>query len=372
MPRKRDYYEVLNVGRSAGADEIKRAYRRMALKCHPDNYRGDDEAGAERKFKECAEAYEVLSEPQKRQIYDRYGHEGLRGSGLHDFSTMGFGDIFSMFEEIFGQVAGFGGGRSSRRGGYDLETEVELSLEEVAAGVDRTLEFERKDFCDHCSGSGAKPGTGPVRCGTCGGYGQVETAGGGFFRMVRTCPTCRGAGQVVETPCPKCRGSGRTRKKRVLTIHIPPGIAEGQIVRMRGEGEPGERNGIRGDLRCYVRVKPHPFLSRHGNDLLCQVPITYAQAALGAAIEVPTLAGKEQAVVPAGTQHGETVRLKGRGLPNPRSGKKGDQIVQVLIEVPRKLSKKYEKLLRELAEAEDIEVTPARKGFFERLKDNFG
>ena len=267
MPRKRDYYEVLNVAREAGADDIKRAYRRLALKYHPDNYKGDDKAEAERMFKELAEAYEVLSDPQKRQIYDSYGHEGLRGSGLHDFSTMGFGDIFSMFEDIFGGLSGAGGSRPTRGGGYDLETEVELGLDEVAAGVDRTLEFERNDFCDHCSGSGAKPGTSPTRCNTCGGYGQVETAAGGFFRMVRTCPTCRGTGKVVETPCPECRGSGRTRKKRVLTIHIPPGVAEGQIVRMRGEGEPGERGGIRGDLRCYIRVKPHPFLTRHGSEL---------------------------------------------------------------------------------------------------------
>ena len=371
MPRKRDYYEVLNVGRTAGADDIKRAYRRLALKYHPDNYQGDKGEG-EAQFKELAEAYEVLSDPQKRQLYDQYGHEGLRGAGVHDFSTMGLGDIFSMFEDIFGSL-GFGPSRRGPgRGGYDLETEVELTLEEVATGVDRTLEFERRDFCENCSGSGAAPGTTPSRCATCGGYGQVETAAGGFFRMVRPCPNCQGVGKVVKDPCDQCGGSGQVRKKRVLTVHIPAGIAEGQVVRMRGEGEPGQRGGIRGDLRCYVLVKGHPFLARHGNDLVCQVPITYTQAALGATIEVPTLAGREQAVVPPGSQHGDTISLKGRGLPNPRGRRKGNQIVQLLIEVPRKLSKKHKQLLGELAEIEETNALPAHKGFLKKLKEYFG
>ena len=372
MSRKRDYYEVLGVERSTGADDVKRAYRRLALKFHPDNYRGD-KAEAEEKFKELAEAYEVLSDPQKRQLYDQYGHEGLRGAGVHDFSTMGYGDIFSMFQDIFsGMGAGFGASRGASRGGYDLETEVELSLEEVATGVDRTLEFEREDFCETCSGSGAAPGTTPGRCSTCGGHGQVEVAGGGFFRMVRTCPACSGAGKVVTDPCKQCEGSGRMRKKRVLTVQIPAGVSDGQVVRIRGEGEPGQHSGARGDLRCYVRVRPHPFLARHGGDLVCQVPITYTQAALGATIEAPTLAGAEEIVVPRGVQHGESIRLKGRGLPSPGGRRKGDQIVQVLIEVPRKLSADQEKLLRRLAETEDIEVLPARKGFLDKLKEYFG
>lgn len=371
MQHKRDYYEVLNVGRTAGADEIKRAYRRLALKFHPDNYKGD-KAEAEAKFKELAESYEVLSDPQKRQLYDRYGHQGLRGAGLHDFSSMGFGDILSMFRDIFG----FGGmaGFAERRGGrgYDLETEIELTLEEVATGVDKTLEFERRDFCKTCSGSGAKPGTSPKRCATCGGYGRVETSGGGFFRMVRTCPACRGKGSIIAEGCAACGGSGRVRAQRVLNVPIPAGVQEGQVVRCRGEGEPGEDGTGRGDLRCYIRIRPHPFLVRNGNDLICQVPISFTQAALGARIEVPTLAGREEATLPPGTQHGDTIRLKGRGLPSARSGRKADQIVQVLIEVPRKLSKKQQQLLRELAETEDINVLPAKKGFFERLKEYFG
>jgi len=366
MPEKRDYYEVLNVPRNAGGEDIKRAYRRLALKYHPDNYKGD-KAEAEVKFKELAEAYEVLSDPSKRSRYDRFGHEGLRGAGMHDFSAMGFGDILSMFEDIFG----FGAGLRARRG-YDLETEIELTLDEVATGVERTLEFERLDFCDHCGGRGAKPGTSTKRCPTCGGYGRVETSGGGFFRMVRTCPTCRGSGSVIGAPCPKCGGTGRTRKKRSLKVTVPPGVREGEVLRVPGEGEPGQNSPDRGDLRCYIRVRSHAFLTREGNDLICRVPIAITQAALGAEIEVPVLAGKEKITVPPGTQYGDLIRMKGRGLPDVRTGRKGDEIVQVLVEVPRKLSKRQEQLLRELAEHEDINVLPAKKGFFERLKEYFG
>ncbi|MHC4715701.1 MAG: molecular chaperone DnaJ [Planctomycetota bacterium] len=372
MPGKRDYYEVLNVDRSAGAEDIKRAYRKLALKYHPDNYKGD-KAQAEARFKEFAEAYEVLSDPEKRQLYDRYGHQGLRGAGVHDYSTMGFGDIFSMFADIFGDSLG-GFGRAARRSrrGYDLETEVELTLQEVATGTDKTLEFMRQDFCDTCSGSGAKPGSSPARCGTCAGYGQVETSGGGFFRIVRTCPDCRGKGRIISDPCPDCRGTGRMRKKRVLTLHVRPGVEDGQGLRVPGEGEPGQEGQLRGDLRCYVRVRPDPLLARSGSDVVCQVPITYTQAALGGVLEVPTLNGKREVMVPAGTQHGDVIALRGKGLPDLRTGKTGNQLVQVLIEVPRKLSDRQEELLRELAGLEDIEVLPARKGFFEKLKEYFG
>ncbi len=371
MPTKRDYYEILNVDRGAGADDIKRAYRKLALKHHPDNYRGD-KAEAEVQFKELAEAYEVLSDPQKRQLYDRYGHRGLRGAGVHDYSRMGFGDIFSMFAEIFGQSAGFGGmGQRSHRG-YDLETEVELTLQEVASGAEKSLEFVREDFCDTCSGSGAKPGSSPARCPTCAGYGQVETSGGGFFRLVRTCPDCRGKGTIVSEPCTGCKGTGRQRKKRVLTLHIPRGVEDGQGLRIRGEGEPGGEGEPPGDLRCYVRVRPDPFLDRQGNDVVCQVPITFTQAALGATVEGPSLNGKVEIAVPAGTQHGDVITLRGKGLPDARTGRMGNQLVQVLIEVPRKLSAEQEKLLRALAEVENIDVLPAQKGFFDKLKEYFG
>ena len=373
MAGKRDYYEVLGVSKAESGEGIKRAYRRLALKYHPDSYKGD-KAEAETHFKELAEAYDVLSDPEKRQRYDRFGHEGLRGAGMHDFSSMGFGDIFSMFEDIFGG-RGMPGGRRGRHRGYDLETEVMLSLEEVAIGVDKTLEFERKDFCDHCSGSGAKPGTEPQRCPTCGGQGQVQQAVQGFFgasvRIV-ACPQCHGRGTRIDTPCPRCKGTGRRRKKRSLSVHVPAGVHDGQAVRLRGEGEPGDNGAVKGDLHCYVRVKSHPFLSRDGNDLVCQVPIGFGQAALGAQVEVPTLDGPEKMEIPAGTQHGDVFSLRKRGLPDIRTGRVGHELVQIVIEVPRELSKRQAELLREFAETEEKDITPVKKGFLDKLAEYFG
>jgi len=372
MPDRRDYYEILGVGRDAAPEEIRRAYRRGALKYHPDQFKGD-KAEAERRFKELAEAYEVLGEPAKRQTYDRFGHAGLRGAGVHDFSSMGFGDIFSMFQDIFGGLGvGFAPHRSER--GYDLETEVELTLEQVATGSDQALEFERTDFCDTCGGNGAKPGTRLTKCSACGGYGQVQQQVQGFFGLsirVTTCPRCRGKGTVVTDPCPDCRGSGRRRKKRVLSVHVPPGVHDGQVVRVRGEGEPSDGGTGRGDLHCYVRVRPHPFLVRQGDDLICRVPVSFSQAALGATVQVPTLTGTESLEVRAGTQHGDVLTLKKRGLPSQRSGRVGDQHVQVVIEVPKKLSAKQRELLEAFAKTEDAHISPQRKSFLKTLKDYF-
>ena len=374
MPTKRDYYEVLGVERSAGAEEIKRAYRKLALKFHPDNYKGDKEEGTA-KFKECAEAYEVLGDPQKKQAYDRYGHEGLRGAGMHDFSNMGFQDIFSMFNDIFGGgFGGGGGGRGAADQGMDLETEVEMTLEQVAVGADKTLEFERMDFCDTCSGSGAKPGTTPDKCVQCGGYGQVQQQVQSFFGMsvrIIACPRCKGKGQIVSDPCGECRGSGRRKKKRVLSVHVPAGIQDGQVVRVRSEGEPGTSGTGRGDLHVYVRVKPHPLLGRRGDDVVCQVPISFTQAALGGKVGVPTLTGRDEIDVPAGAQNGDVITLKQRGLPSLRTGKKGDQYVQVFVEVPKKLTATQRDLLEKLAATEEQDVTPQRKSFFEKLKEYF-
>ena len=367
---KRDYYEVLGVARTASEEEIKRAYRKLAMKHHPDRADGDKTA-AETKFKECSEAYEVLSDAEKRRRYDQFGHQGVQGQ--HDFSHMDVSDIFSMFDEIFG---GFGGGRAragagrpGQQRGFDLETQVELTLEEVAKGAEKTIEFERQDLCNVCSGTGAKPGTSPVACPQCGGQGRVAQQGfGGMFRMVTTCPGCRGQGSVVREFCPTCRGTGREAKRRVVKINIPPGVHEGQAVRVAGEGEPGSHGGPAGDLHCYISVKQHELFSRHNNDLVCQLPVSFTQAALGGRIEVPTLIGKEELEVPAGTQHGEVFKLRGKGLPDLRTKRTGDELVQILIEVPRKLTEKQKQILREFAATEDANVLPGRKTFMEKLR----
>jgi len=317
VAQKRDYYEVLGVAREAAPDEIKKAYRQAALKHHPDRNR--DNPDSEALFKEAAEAYEVLSDPDKRQRYDRFGHRGVQGAG-HDFSGMGVEDIFSVFSDIFGG-GGFGGGRG-RRGGADLEMQIELTLEEIASGVNKSIEFDRRDLCEKCSGSGSEPGSKKRNCPTCGGYGQVEQAtgfGALFGRVVTTCPSCRGKGELVVSPCKRCHGAGREMRHRVLNVDIPAGIEEGQGVRLAGEGEPSEGGGARGNLHIYVRLKKHPFFERQGRDLICRVPISFPQAALGAKIDVPSLNGRMEVTVPPGTQHGQLFRLSGKGLPSLRS-----------------------------------------------------
>jgi molecular chaperone DnaJ len=368
VAQKRDYYEVLGVSRDADADTIKKAYRRAALEYHPD--RNPDNAEAEAKFKEAAEAYEVLSDSGKRQRYDQFGHRGLEGAGMHDFSGMGVEDIFSMFNDIFGGSV-FGGRR--QRGGVDLEMEVNLTLEEVATGVEKTVEFDRYEVCSRCNGSGGEPGTRRRNCPTCGGYGQVEHStgfGALFGRVVTACPACHGKGTIVTQPCKVCRGAGRERGRRKLAVKIPAGIRERQGVRVAGEGEPDE-SGRRGDLHVYARIEKHTLFDRHGDELVCRVPISFAQAALGARVEVPSLAGRIELTVPPGTQHGQVFRLAGKGLPNLRSGRKGDELVQVWIEVPKKLNKRQADLLRQYAESEDQSVLPESKGFFDKVADFF-
>ena len=349
----------------------------MAMKYHPDKNPGNKEA--EDKFKECAEAYEVLSNADKRKRYDQFGHDGLKGVGMRDYSHMNVNDIFSMFnmDDVFGDF--FGGGRRKpgrQRGpsrGYDLETTVELTLEEISGGTEKTIEFTRQDHCLSCSGTGTAKGKGPSRCPTCGGSGQVQAAGlGGLFQMVSTCSKCRGAGQVITDPCKKCKGTGQLAKKRTVSVKIPGGVHEGQGIRVSSEGEPGRNGGPRGDLYCYVRVKAHPFMMRDGNDLVATVPISFTQASLGAMIDVPTLVGTRQLKIPAGTQHGSLFRIKGEGLPNLRSGRRGDELIRVAVEIPRNLTTAQQNLLRAFAETEDKNVMPESRGFFDKLKNHFG
>ncbi|MEM7807963.1 MAG: molecular chaperone DnaJ [Planctomycetota bacterium] len=382
---KRDYYEVLGVERSATVVEIKKSYRKLAMKFHPDRNGGDPEADT--KFRECAEAYEVLSDDQKRARYDQFGHDGVQGAA-HDFRHADVGDIFSMFQDIFGPgFGGMGGGRGRRAGprpGADLETQVELTLEEVAAGAEKTLEFDRLDRCETCDGRGLKKGATPKPCATCNGQGRIAQQGlGGMFRMVTACPTCRGTGVLPrpEDLCPTCEGTGRVQVKRTVQVRIPAGVHEGQAVRLTGEGEPAPTaDGQPGDLICYVAVRDHAVFSRHDRDLVCQVPVSFTTAALGGSIDVPTLAkpddsaniGQESLDIRAGTQHGEVFKLRGQGLPDVRGLRRGDLMVQVLVEIPKKLSQEQQDLLRQFAETEDDHhhhsAMPQRKGFLDKLK----
>ncbi len=371
VAKKRDYYEVLGVQREATPDEIKRAYRQAALKYHPDRNR---DPGAEELFKEAAEAYEVLSDAERRARYDRHGHAGLSGAPMHDFSGMGVEDIFDIFGELFGEARG--GRRRGRAAdhGVDIQTVVDISLEEVATGVERVLRFERADVCERCTGRGAEPDSTPKTCRTCGGYGQVErqtTVGFFVTRTVVDCPACRGRGQTIDKPCKQCGGNGRSRSPVEIAVKVPPGVHAGQRVRVRGEGEPSRSGAVRGDLHCIVQVRPHPFFERDGDDLICRLPISFTQAALGATLDAPTLKGATPLRIPPGTQHGTLLRLAGRGLPNLRGGGVGDEIVQVVIEVPQSLTREQQELLRKYAAAEDKSVMPESKSFFERMRDYF-
>lgn len=367
MPTSQDYYEVLGVPRTASADEIKSAYRKLVMKYHPDRNK-DNQQEAEQKFKQASEAYEVLADADKRARYDRFGHQGLQGQSMHDFQHMDISSIFEMFG--FGDL--FGGRRGNRKG-YDLETHIELTLEQVAKGLEHTLEFERTDICDACGGTGAEAGSKKRTCPTCGGYGQVEQAGGfgGLFgRVVTTCPTCRGAGFQFERKCSLCAGSGRQKKKKKISVRIPPGIHDGQGVRYPGEGEPADSPAApRGDLNIYVRVREHPLFERQDDDLVCVVPLSFARAALGGEIEVPTLGGKAKVNVPAGTQHGQTLRLRGLGLPRAgaRATGQGDLLVRIEIEIPKTLSPKQRELLEQFADSLDEHPMPQSKSWLERV-----
>lgn len=368
---KEDYYKILGVDRNAGEDDIKRAYRKLALKFHPDKNPDDDEA--ERKFKEAAEAYEALSDPQKRQLYDRYGHDGLRGTTMRGFGT--FEDIFDAFGDIFGgggfeDLFGFGRrGRRARRG-PSLRCDITIDFAGVAKGVQKVISVVRHEPCPTCGGTGAKPGTSPITCPYCRGFGEVQQSQG-FFTMRTTCPKCRGNGKVIQDACPDCQGAGRKPVATEIQVRVPAGIEDGSRLRVAGQGELGDNGAPRGDLYCDIHVERHPFFDRHGDDLVCEVPIAFTQAALGAEIEVPALDGKTVVQIPAGTQSSDVVTIPGGGLPNVRGYGRGDEHVRLVIETPKKLTPKQEELLRELAETETVHVSPHRKSFFERLKEYF-
>jgi molecular chaperone DnaJ len=366
MSRQRDYYEVLGVERSASNGEISTAYRKLAVKYHPDKNPGDQDA-IER-FKEAAEAFEVLNDPDKRSRYDRFGHAGLNGAGgVHHFTDVE--DIFSAFGDIFGDLFG-GRGRSRQHKGRDVRCDVTLTLKEAAHGVTKKVEFQRHERCEKCEGSGAAPGSRREVCSYCRGQGRVIQSAG-IVRIQTTCPACHGEGSQIKHPCPSCRGTGRMLKKVVTEVQIPAGVDDEMRVRITGEGEPSPNGGPPGDCYCFISVLPHPLFERDGQNLVCRVPITFAQAALGTTLEVPTLEGRGELEIPAGTQSGAVFKLGGKGMPDPRRRGLGDLLVQVIIEVPKKLSKEEQALLRELAELEHKHVAPERKSFFAKLKEYF-
>jgi molecular chaperone DnaJ len=363
---KRDYYEVLEVAHGAAADEIKKAYRQKALLYHPDRNKGDK--GAEEKFKEAAEAYEVLSDPDKRQLYDRFGHEGLQQQGFTGFRNPE--DIFSSFGDIFEEIFGFGGGRSRGRRvqkGADLGYDLRIGFMDAVFGMETEIEVARHEKCEDCHGSGSKDGSRPAVCPTCGGRGQVTRAQG-FFSISTTCPTCQGSGTVITDPCPKCRGVGRVPKSKRLSIKVPGGVETGSRLRLQGEGEPGEQGGPAGDLYVFLEVQRHDVFRRHGDDVVITVGISYTQAVLGGSVEIPTLEGPDVLELPTGTQGGQEFRLREKGVPHLRGRGRGDLVVIVYIAVPKKVNKQQEQILRQLAEVEGSKVTPKKKGFFSRGK----
>lgn len=372
MSQKRCYYEVLQVERTATRSDIDRAYRKLALRYHPDSNRGDEDNSE--KFKEASEAYDVLRDSEKRARYDQYGHAGV-GSGGQQFNDVedifeAFGDLFGggMFGDLFG-ARGAGGGRRARRGA-DVRCDVTLSLEEAAAGVRREVSFRRRVSCETCDGSGAAPGSRPQTCRQCGGRGQVIQSAG-ILRVQTACPVCHGSGQTISDPCPTCGGAGLESKRVTLEIDIPAGVDDGMRVRLPGEGEASPGGGRPGDCYCFVTVKPHNLFQRDGTNLLLALPIAYTQAALGAEIEVPTLEGRQTVRIEPGTQSGTVLQIRGQGIVDPRGGRRGDLLIQTYIEVPKKLSAEQAKVLRQLAEIENEAVLPERKSFLDKLRDFF-
>ena len=381
MSTKRDYYEVLGVDKSADEQTLKKAYRKLAMKYHPDRNPGDKEA--EEKFKEINEAYEVLSDSTKRQTYDQFGHAGMNGQGGfggQGFGGQGFGGFEDIFGDMFGDIfgGGFGGGgRPRRRGperGADMRQSIQITFEEAAFGKKTSIKVNRSEECSECHGSGAKAGTSKKTCPTCNGAGEVRTVQRTPFGNIassRTCSTCEGEGEVVESPCTKCGGKGSTRKVKTIEVDIPAGIDDGQMIKLAGQGELGSTGGPRGDLYIAVSVKNHSLFTREGYDIYFDMPITFAQAALGDEIEVPTLDGKVKYSIPEGTQTGTVFRLREKGIPKLRGNNRGDQYVKVVVDTPKKLNDKQKELLREFAKECGEEVHEKKTTFGQKIENMF-
>ena len=372
---KPDFYTLLGVDRSASADELKKAYRKLAMKYHPDKNPGDE--AAEQKFKEVSEAYDVLKDDQQRAAYDQYGHaafEGGMGGGHPGGMGGGMGGMSDIFDDLFGEFMGGRRGQRSDGGrarGQDLRYNMQITLEEAYEGKKAQIHVPSSVTCDTCSGSGASPGSQPVNCTTCGGNGRVRAAQG-FFSIERTCPTCHGRGQVIENPCSDCHGQGRVQKERTLAVTIPPGVEEGTRIRLAGEGEAGMRGGPAGDLYIFLSIEPHKLFERDGTELFCDVPISLTTAALGGEMEVPTVGGgKVKVKVPEGTQTGKQFRVRGKGMPGLHARRHGDLYIQIHVETPVGLTKAQKDLLKQFDDASSDKTNPESAGFFDKVKEFF-
>jgi molecular chaperone DnaJ len=364
---KRDYYEVLGVSRDSNEEEIKKAYRKLAMTYHPDRNPGDKEA--EETFKEASEAYEVLRDDEKRQIYDHYGHAGLEGTGFRGFT--GFEDIFSSFSDIFEDFLGFGrrtGRRNRARKGNSLRYDLELSLEDAFHGIEKEVSFKKWTSCQSCHGSGIAPGKQPKVCSTCGGSGQVVRTQG-FFQLATTCPACRGEGRIITDPCLECHGKGKLKVEKKITVKIPPGVDTGSQLRLQGEGETGEYGGPPGDLFVVIHVREHDFFKREGEHLLCEVPISFVQATLGNTIQIPVIGdeGHHDLEIPPGTQPGDILTLSGLGMPGLQRGKRGELFVKVNVKIPKKLSQRQKELLEEFSKTEGVNAPKNEKSFWQKI-----
>jgi molecular chaperone DnaJ len=385
MATKRDYYEILEVQKTAAGEEIKRSYRKLAVKYHPDKNPGDH--AAEEKFKELGEAYDVLIDPDKRAAYDRFGHAAFaQGAGARGGGMGGFHDPFDIFKEVFGAAGGgggaggifeqfFGGGqktdRDGKQRGADLRYDLQIKLEEAAFGCEKEIEVEKLESCSQCNGTGAEAGSRAVTCRDCNGRGQVISSRG-FFQVSQTCPRCRGTGQVIERPCRKCAGEGRVEAPSRIKLKIPPGIEDGSRLRSMRNGEAGIRGGPHGDLYVVIHVKEHEVFEREGENLFCEVPVSFTTAALGGEIRVPTLEGQADLKIPAGTQGGSVFKMPKRGMPILNSTARGDLMVRLLVEVPTRLNAEQKRKLEEFAELMGEDNAPLHKSFFEKAKEFFG